>query len=250
VLDYVVQNPVLDSRVIPNSTTHVDSRMKKYRAFLIIGIVLLAALAATAWLLRPRWKEDSFIAANSNSQAVTAPPSKSKAPADAVVTLEEFGDYQCPLCGTLHPGLKQLKHDFGPNLNFVFRNFPLPTIHKNAMAAAQAAEAARMQDRFWEMHDLLYENQDLWKEDVNPRAIFLTFAGDLGLDKNRFTRDMDSDQVKLRIQADQSAATELGINGTPTVLIEGRELRPEVTNLVGIRKGIEFYLAKKVSATP
>jgi protein-disulfide isomerase len=224
--------------------------MQKFRPFLIIGIVLVAAIAGTALLLRSNLRKDSFIAANSNSEAGTATPSKGKASPDVVVTLEEFGDYQCPLCGTLHSGLKQLKQDFGPNLNFVFRNFPLTTIHKNAMAAAQAAEAARMQDRFWEMHDLLYENQGLWSEDVNPRAIFLTFAGDLGLDKGRFTRDMDGDQVKLRIQVDQSAAAELGINATPTVLIEGRELRPEVTNLVGIRKGIEFYLAKKVSATP
>lgn len=224
--------------------------MQKHRPFLIIGIVLVAAIAVTAWLLRSSWNKSSFIAANSNSRTGSSTPSKSKASPDVVVTLEEFGDYQCPMCGTLHPSLKQMKQDFGQNLNFVFRNFPLTSVHKNAMAAAQAAEAARMQDHFWEMHDLLYENQDLWKDDVNPRAVFLTFAGDLGLDKSRFVRDMDGDQVKLRIEVDQSAGTQLGVNGTPTVLIEGRELRPEVTNPAEIRKGIEFYLSKKASATP
>jgi predicted DsbA family dithiol-disulfide isomerase len=100
------------------------------------------------------------------------------------------------------------------------------------------------------MHDLLYENQDLWKDDINPRAIFLKFAADLGLNNARFVRDMDGEQVKLRIEADQSAAARNDINGTPTVLIDGRELRPEVTNPAGIRKGIEFILTKKGSATP
>jgi len=166
------------------------------------------------------------------------------------VTLEEFGDYQCPPCGALHPTLKQLKQEFGSNLNFIFRNLPLTSIHKNALLAAQAAEAARVQDHFWEMHDLLYENQDLWKDDINPRSIFLKFAADLGLDTARFTRDMDDKQVKLRIEADQAAAVELGINGTPTLLIDGRQLRTEVTNPEGIRKGIEFVMGRKSSPTP
>jgi protein-disulfide isomerase len=166
------------------------------------------------------------------------------------VTLEEFGDYQCPPCGVLHPTLKKLKQEYGANLNFVFRNLPLPTIHKNALAAAQAAEAARMQNRFWEMHDLLYETQDLWKDDINPRTIFIKFAGDLGMDAARFARDMDDKQVKMRIEADQQAAEELGIVGTPTLLIDGRQLRPEVTNPDGVRKGIEYTMGRKASPAP
>jgi protein-disulfide isomerase len=171
-------------------------------------------------------------------------------PAPIVVTLEEFGDYQCPACGELHPSLKKFKEEFGAKLNFVFRNLPLTSIHKNALPAAQAAEAARIQNHFWEMHDLLYENQKLWQDDINPRTIFLKFAADLGLDTPRFARDMDDKQVKLRIEADQDAAAELGINGTPTVLIDGRQLRPEVTNPEGIRKGIEFLIGRKASPTP
>jgi len=223
--------------------------MKKYRPFLIIGIVLVVATVSAVWLYRSSQKDFSTVN-TTNPLPPGSASSKSKPPAEVVVMLEEFGDYQCPRCGTLHQSLKQLKQEFGPKLNFLFRNFPLPTIHKNAMAAAQAAEAARMQDRFWEMHDLLYENQDLWKDDVNPRTIFLTFAGDLGLDKGRFIRDMDGEQVKLRIEVDQSDGVALGVNGTPTVFIEGRELRPDLTNPEEIRKGIEFYLTKKASATP
>jgi len=144
--------------------------MQKYRPFLIIAIVVLVAIGCGCTSLR--------LSSNQNSSGAAPTPQGSaqlprNIPADTVVTLEEFGDYQCPPCGALHPSLKQLKQEFGTHLNFVFRNLPLATIHKNAMAAAQAAEAARMQDRFWEMHDLLYENQDLWREDVNPERSFL-----------------------------------------------------------------------------
>lgn len=164
-----------------------------------------------------------------------------------MVTLEEFGDYQCPPCGALHPTLKKLKQEFGTNLNFVFRNLPLTQIHKNALVAAQAAEAARMQDHFWEMHDFLYENQQLWQDDVNPQAIFIQEARDLGLDLARFVRDMSKEQVQMRLQADADAAAQLGVNGTPTIFIDGLQLRPEVTTPEGIRKGIEQMMSRKVA---
>jgi protein-disulfide isomerase len=218
--------------------------MQRYRPVLIIGFVLAVTVGALFFLLRSRSSGGSLIPAPTpqSTEARRTPPE------GVVVTLEEFGDYQCPPCGALYPTLKKLKQEFGPNLNFVFRNLPLTTLHKNALAAAQAAEAARMQNRFWEMHDLLYENQDLWKDDINPKSIFWKFAEDLGLDTGRFMSDMDGKQVKLRIEADQSAAAELGINGTPTLLIDGRELRPEVTNPDGIRKGIEFVMDRKSPA--
>jgi predicted DsbA family dithiol-disulfide isomerase len=126
----------------------------------------------------------------------------------------------------------------------------LSSIHKNALIAAQAAEAARMQGRFWEMHDLLYENQDLWKDDINPRSTFLKFAGDIGLDTQRFRRDLEDKQVQLRIEADVEAATTRGIIGTPTILIEGRQLRPETTTPDGVRKGIEVMMARKKPPSP
>jgi protein-disulfide isomerase len=206
--------------------------------------VLVAAAVGAFLLLRSGGNKDSFTVPEPSAEPQRKPP------ADAVVTLEEFGDYQCPPCGALHPTLKKLKQEFGPNLNLVFRNLPLTTIHKNALAAAQAAEAARVQNRFWEMHDLLYENQNLWTEDINPRTIFLKFAADLGLDTGLFARDMDGEQVKLRIEADQDAAAELGVIGTPTILLDGRQLRPEVTNPDGIRKGIDYLLGQKASPAP
>jgi protein-disulfide isomerase len=225
--------------------------MKKYRALLIIAIVLVAAVATVAFLLRSSRNKGSSTAATPIATPLPsgAAPER-KLPASAVVTLEEFGDYQCPPCGALHPALKKLKQEFGASLNFIFRNLPLTTIHKNALIAAQAAEAARVQNRFWEMHDLLYETQNLWKDDINPKTIFVKFAGDLGLDTARFARDMEDKQVQMRIEADIDAAAQLGITGTPTILIEGRELKPEATTEDGIRKGIELMLARKAAPTP
>jgi protein-disulfide isomerase len=112
------------------------------------------------------------------------------------------------------------------------------------MLAAQSAEAARVQGRFWEMHDVLYENQKLWSEEADPMPIFLRFARELGLDTARFERDLNSAEVKTRIQADQDAAAKQGITGTPTILIDGRRLRVEATTPDGIRKIIEVMTPK------
>jgi protein-disulfide isomerase len=221
--------------------------MQKYRPFLIIAAVLAVATIGTLRLLRWQRSKEAFTSVQSTPGPTVQNP---KLPDGAVVTLEEFGDYQCPPCGALHPTLKKLKQEFGVNLNFVFRNLPLSVIHKNALAAAQAAEAARVQDHFWEMHDLLYENQDLWKDDINPRAIFIKFAGDLGLDTARFVHDLDDQQVLMRIEVDKEAAATLGINGTPTILIDGRRLRDEVTTPEGVRKGIEVMMNRKNSPEP
>jgi len=220
--------------------------MQKYRPFLIIAGVLIVALLAVGLLVRSN--RNSSV----NLGAAPTPASKleSGIPPATIVTLEEFGDYQCPPCGQLHPGLKQIKQEFGANLNFVFRNLPLTSIHKNSLVAAQAAEAARMQNHFWEMHDLLYENQDLWKDDVNPRTIFLGWAKDLKLDTERFAADLDSSQVKLRIEADQEAAGEMGITGTPTVLVNGRQLLPETTTPDGVRAAIRYVITGKSATQP
>lgn len=220
--------------------------MNSYRPFLIIALVLLVAAAGTALLLKSNQSRNS----SNESDTQSSDKTNKSISADTVVTLEEFGDYQCPPCGELHPTLKKLKQEYGAHLNFIFRNLPLTKIHKNALAAAQAAEAARIQNRFWEMHDLLYENQSLWKDDVNPRSIFTKFAGDLGLNIAQFTRDLDDKQIQMRIEADEDAAAKQGIGGTPTILINGRQLRAEMTTPEGVRKGIELMLTAKPTRSP
>lgn len=206
--------------------------MKRYAAPLIIGSLVIAFVAVVIFL----WSGENPASVNVAEQTVT--PSRT-----TVVTVEEFGDYLCEPCAQLRPGLKEIKQQFGPSLNLIFRNLPLSNMHKNAFAAAEAAEAARMQNRFWEMHDLLYQNQALWKNEKRPRTMFLKFAGDLGLDTARFERDMDNEQVRFRIEADRDAALRMDIKATPTIVINGRKLRAEATNPEGIRRGIEVVMA-------
>jgi protein-disulfide isomerase len=218
--------------------------MRRSLPFIIIGAVLLLAVGI-GWKMLAKHGSGS----NSAIPATPAPgPVKPKPPTGVVVTIEEFGDYQCPPCGLLYPELKKIEAEYGSNLHVVFRHLPLTRIHKNALAAAQAAEAARLQNRFEEMHDRLYLNQKKWAEEADPVPVFVGYARELGLDSGRFTRDMASPEVNNRITADSQQAVSRGVTGTPTLLIEGHQLRPEATTPEGIRRGIDFLLAKKASA--
>jgi protein-disulfide isomerase len=137
-------------------------------------------------------------------------------PANAPVTLTEYGDYQCPYCGEAYSIVKQLQQKFGNNLRFVFRNFPLAQIHAHAEVAAEAAEAAGAQNKFWEMHDYLYEHQDKL---AAPQLI--AAAKPLGLDVERFTDDLNQHAYAERVREDFLSGVRAGVNGTPTFFING-----------------------------
>jgi protein-disulfide isomerase len=153
-----------------------------------------------------------------------ADPPHSIGPADAPVTLEEFGDFQCPPCGLLHPVLKDMEKEFGSQLRVIFREFPLAQTHQHAINAARAAEAAGMQGKFWEMHDLIFTNQRTWKDAFDARPTFEEYAVKLGLDIAKFRRDVTSSAVDQRIALDGRRANAMGVNGTPTVFMNGREV--------------------------
>ncbi len=140
----------------------------------------------------------------------------SQGPAHAPVTLVEYGDYECPYCGEAYPVVEAIKKRLGGQLRFVFRNFPLSQAHPHAEHAAEAAEAAGDQGKFWEMHDLLYENQQaLEDEDL------LRYAATLGLDVPRFTRDIAGHTPATRVREDFRSGVRSGVNGTPTFFING-----------------------------
>ena len=137
-------------------------------------------------------------------------------PGDAPVTLVEYGDYQCPFCGAAYPILKDVQARMGDRLRFVFRNFPISTSHPNAELAAEAAEAAAVQGRFWEMHDLLYENQDrLGGEDLH------VYAERLGLDLETFDSELAGHAYTARVREDFMSGVRSGVNGTPTFYLNG-----------------------------
>jgi protein-disulfide isomerase len=137
-------------------------------------------------------------------------------PASAPLTLVEYGDYECPYCGNAYPVVKRLKEEMGDRLRFVFRNFPLNTIHAHAGVAAQAAEAAAAQGKFWEMHDLLYEHQ----KDLSD-ADMLRWALKLGMEPYRFESDLSSEIFARRVSEDFRGGVRSGVNGTPTFFING-----------------------------
>jgi protein-disulfide isomerase len=137
-------------------------------------------------------------------------------PAKAAVTLVEYGDFQCPYCGAAFWVLRQLEARFHGELLFAFRHFPMSEIHPYAMIAAQAAEAAGAQGKFWEMHDLLFENQ----EDLSPDQL-VAHAVSLDLDTQRFTADLSSHRHAARIRKDFMSGVRSGVNGTPTLFLDG-----------------------------
>jgi protein-disulfide isomerase len=137
-------------------------------------------------------------------------------PADAAVTLVEYGDYECPYCGAAYPIIKEMQALMGARLRFVFRNFPIATSHPHAEQAAEAAEAAAAQGRFWEMHDLLYENQKrLRDEDLRG------YAEKLELDLDVFDRELVEHVHAARVHEDFMSGVRSGVNGTPTFYIDG-----------------------------
>jgi protein-disulfide isomerase len=137
-------------------------------------------------------------------------------PATARVTLVEYGDYECPFCGAAHPILKQVQQVMGDDLRFAYRHFPLSQIHPHAYQAAEAAEAAGAQGRFWEMHDLLFANQDrLGLRDL------IGYAGALDLDLERFVTDLRGHAYAGRLREDFLSGVRSGVNGTPTFFVNG-----------------------------
>jgi protein-disulfide isomerase len=136
---------------------------------------------------------------------------------DAPCTLVEYGDYQCPSCGHAYPIVKRVQKHFGKRLLFVFRNFPLSQMHPYAEPAAETAEFAAAHDKFWEMHDLLYESQDRLDD-----ALLLELTQKLHLDPAELSEALESKKFEPRVRADFSGGVRSGVNGTPTFFLNGQ----------------------------
>ena len=145
------------------------------------------------------------------------PDDHAQGPPDAPVTLVEYGDYQCPYCGRAYPIIKAIQARLGDDLRFVFRNMPLRNAHPYAQIAAESAEAAAAQGRFWEMHDAIYEQQKM----LSP-SYLVELAGRLGLDVARVEADLAAGRYRERIERDFMGGVRSGVNGTPTFFVNGR----------------------------
>jgi len=220
--------------------------MRRYLPFIIVVSVALLAVGGGAFLYRAKRAANPALKI---SETETERPGETVhvlGPADAAVTLEEFGDFQCPPCGKLSEPINQLQKKY--NLRVIFREFPLP-IHAHAKEAAYAAEAAARQGRFWPMHDLLYREQAVWSKSSDARTLFNAYAGMLQLDLDRFKKDMDSSEVEQRVQLDAGRGAAIGVKNTPTIFINNEAVPGPNSNPNDLPGLIEAAL-KKAKPSP
>jgi protein-disulfide isomerase len=162
-----------------------------------------------------------------------------RGPADAPITLVEYGDYECPYCDTASPFLRGLRRRLGDRLRVVFRHFPRTEIHPHAQHAAEAAEAAGAQGQFWEMHDRLFAHQQALED-----ADLVRYAGELGLDVERFARDLAEHVYAARVREDVSSGLESGVSRTPTFFVNGVR-QGGVFNVPALMDAIETLAAAR-----
>jgi protein-disulfide isomerase len=212
---------------------------KEVRQLGLIGIVIVlivGIIGGVAW-----YKQQN---APTPTQAQVRDNSYVSGAKDAAVTLVEFGDYQCPACGQAEPIIEQIRKDYADkSFRFVFRNYPL-SMHPNAQPAAQAAEAAGAQGKFWEMHDALYSNQNAWANLSDPTSQFEQYAKQVGVaDMNKFKNELASHAYAAKIQADQKDGDTLGVSATPTFFLNGKKMEG-VQDYNALKQQIDELLAK------
>jgi protein-disulfide isomerase len=219
--------------------------MKRYLPFIIVAVVALATLGSGAMLYRAKLPHSLTIPQDKSvSRTGDAESMHIRGNAGAAVTLEEFGDFQCPPCGSIAGFLDELVKEYEPRLRIVFRNLPLE-MHEHARDAALAAEAAGLQGRFWDMHDVLYREQATWSKADNTRELFDSYAGMIGLNLDQFKKDMEGEKARGRVESDEQRANSLGIKMTPTVFINDRQIAPNDKTPDGLRAAINAALKEK-----
>lgn len=199
--------------------------MKKYLPTIIIVAVVVLVIGFVVWALaKPEDSGSSSTSAQlSQSEQEALKTGNTIGNASSKVVVTEFGDYQCPACGAWHPFVKDtVLPKYQDKILFVFKNFPLTKPHPNAQSAAQAAEAAALQGKFWEMHNKLYDNQADWSELKDPSSKYEQYAKEIGLNVDQWKKDKDSSKVKDIIKADVALGEKLNLPGTPSFLVNGK----------------------------
>lgn len=208
-------------------------------AWIIFGSVIVLLLGGLI-----AWSRLSSVSTNVNTidvNSITAASDQNGQIADhtfgktdSKVVLIEYGDFQCPSCGAAHPQIKELTEEYEGKILFIFRNFPLTTIHPNARAAAAAVEAAGLQGKYWEMHNVVFESQGEWDTLTGTARTdkFTEYATGLGINKDTFLKDLAGSQVNQKISFDQALAKKVKVDATPTFYLNGSKLDSAVSGAV------------------
>lgn len=188
----------------------------------VVGAVLLVAALIVGW---------QAISKNGSSDTYSPPAVGEITDKDYIkgniaanVVLTEYSDFQCPACAGYAPILRQVADEYGDRIAFVYRHYPLFSIHPNAEEAAWAAEAAGKQGQFWEMHDLLFERQQQWSSERRIKSTLFDYAESLGLEMTQFESDYESDDVRDKVAADVVSGNRERVSGTPTFFINGSKM--------------------------
>jgi protein-disulfide isomerase len=199
--------------------------------FTVIIVALVGGLVAYSRISTPSTdvgsiNSNSVLAANEQNGQIGDQVYGNK---DSTVIFVEYGDFQCPSCAAVSPQIKKALDAYKDRVAFVYRNFPLTTIHPNARLAAAAAEAAGLQGKYWEMHDLLYEEQAAWRDVTGDDRtnVFVNFASQLELDTGKFTSDLGSSEINRKISFDQALGKKVGVSATPSFFLNGTALTSE-----------------------
>lgn len=212
---------------------------------LIWTVVAVVALIAVFIGIDSASKQKSpTTAQNGTLDAVTESDHVKGGNFSSPVTLVEYSDFQCPACAVYYPITKKLLEANGAKVQFVYRYFPLEGIHPNALGAAKTAEAAGKQNKFWEMHDLLFERQKKWSSEKNVRDVMVRYAGELGLNVDQFIADYENVETKTRIDIDVQSGKRVELEGTPTFFINGTKIDNPVS-YDEFQKLIDNVVAKK-----
>lgn len=181
---------------------------------LIGGVVLMAYIATKPAVLPTQ----ALVESHATHEWFTGPE-------NAKVTLVEYSDFQCPACAAYYPLVKQLSQEYTSKIKVVYRYFPLRRIHRNADVAAYSAEAAGLQGKFWEMHDILFEKQTEWENSNSVSDLVFNYAKILSLNLERFKTDMNAQATKDKVEADLQSGIQSQVQGTPTFFLNGQQIQ-------------------------
>jgi len=182
----------------------------------ILVIIVVSVIGAIVWGLQTSDSQDKNVNIEVTSE------DSFKGIEDAKVTIVNYSDLQCPACKSYEPIISEVIDEYKDKITFVYRHFPLKSIHPNAESAAIATESAKIQDKFWEMKEILFDKQSEWSEESDPKELFIKYAEEIGLDKEKFEQDLENESVISKVDSDYNSGIAIGINSTPTFIVNGR----------------------------